>query len=85
MDQAFRDAMTAGYTLTEPSLVIGSAMRDGELFNDTRVAGRALDDEPPRPHRGRHGDRQDQDPAAARGPALDGRRARSSSPTSRAT
>ncbi len=38
MDQAFRDAMTAGYTLAEPSLVIGSAMRDGELFNDTRVA-----------------------------------------------
>jgi len=38
MDQAFRDAMTAGYTLTEPSLVIGSAMHDGELFNDTRVA-----------------------------------------------
>ena len=37
MDQAFRDAMTSGYTLTEPSLVIGSAMRDGELFNDTRV------------------------------------------------
>jgi uncharacterized protein len=37
MDQAFRDAMTAGYTLTEPSLVIGSAMHDGELFNDTRV------------------------------------------------
>jgi len=38
MDQAFRDAMTAGYALAEPSLVIGSAMRDGELFNDTRVA-----------------------------------------------
>ncbi len=37
MDQAFRDAMTTGYTLTEPSLVIGSAMHDGELFNDTRV------------------------------------------------
>jgi DNA helicase HerA-like ATPase len=37
MDQAFRDAMTSGYTLSEPSLVIGSAMRDGELFNDTRV------------------------------------------------
>ena len=37
MDQAFRDAMTAGYTLTEPSLILGSAMRDGELFNDTRV------------------------------------------------
>jgi DNA double-strand break repair helicase HerA and related ATPase len=37
MDQAFRDAMTSGYTLTEPSLIIGSAMHDGELFNDTRV------------------------------------------------
>ena len=37
MDQAFRDAMTAGYTLAEPSIVIGSAMHDGELFNDTRV------------------------------------------------
>jgi uncharacterized protein len=37
MDQAFRDAMTSGYTFTEPTLVIGSAMRDGELFNDTRV------------------------------------------------
>ena len=37
MDQAFRDAMTAGYTLAEPGLVIGSCMHDGELFNDTRV------------------------------------------------
>ena len=37
MDQAFRDAMTAGYTFTEPSLILGSAMQDGELFNDTRV------------------------------------------------
>ena len=37
MDQAFRDAMTTGYTLAEPSLIIGSAMHDGELFNDTRV------------------------------------------------
>jgi septum formation inhibitor MinC len=37
MDQAFRDAVTAGYTLDEPSLVIGSAMHDGEIFNDTRV------------------------------------------------
>jgi len=37
MDQAFRDAITAGYTLDEPSLVIGSAMHEGELFNDTRV------------------------------------------------
>ena len=38
MDQAFRDAITAGYTVGEPSLIIGSAMHDGELFNDTRVA-----------------------------------------------
>jgi hypothetical protein len=37
MDQAFRDAVTVGYTLDEPSLVIGSAMHDGEIFNDTRV------------------------------------------------
>jgi uncharacterized protein len=37
MDQAFKDAITNGYALTEPGLVIGSAMRDGELFNDSRV------------------------------------------------
>ena len=37
MDQAFRDTMTAGYTFKEPTLVIGSAMHEGELFNDTRV------------------------------------------------
>ncbi len=37
MDQAFRDAITAGYTFDEPTLIIGSAMREGELFNDTRV------------------------------------------------
>jgi len=37
MDQAFRDAITTAYTLDEPALVLGSAMRDGELFNDTRV------------------------------------------------
>jgi uncharacterized protein len=37
MDQAFRDAIAAGYTFNEPTIVIGSAMRDGELFNDTRV------------------------------------------------
>jgi Predicted ATPase len=37
MDQAFREAMTAGYALSEPGLVIGSPMRDGEVFNDARV------------------------------------------------
>ncbi len=37
MDQAFREAMIAGYTLDEPTLIIGSAMHEGELFNDTRV------------------------------------------------
>ncbi len=37
MDQAFRDAMTAGYTLTEPGVVLGSALREGELFNDVHV------------------------------------------------
>ncbi len=37
MDQAFRETMTAGYAFNEPTLIIGSAMHDGELFNDTRV------------------------------------------------
>ena len=37
MDQAFRDEMTKGYALTEPGLVIGSPMVDGELFNDARI------------------------------------------------
>jgi uncharacterized protein len=37
MDQSFRDAMTAGYALSEPGVVIGSPMRDGELINDARV------------------------------------------------
>ncbi len=37
MDKAFHDAMTAGYTLTEPGLVLGSPMLDGELANDARV------------------------------------------------
>jgi DNA helicase HerA-like ATPase len=37
MDKSFRDEMTAGYALTEPALVIGSPMLDGELFNDARV------------------------------------------------
>jgi DNA double-strand break repair helicase HerA and related ATPase len=37
MDQAFRDAITAGYSFDEPTVVIGSAMQGDELFNDTRV------------------------------------------------
>jgi DNA helicase HerA-like ATPase len=37
MDQAFRDAISAGYTFDEPTLIIGSAMHGGELFNDVRV------------------------------------------------
>ena len=37
MDQAFRDAMTAGYALSEPGLVLGSPMHDGEVFNEARV------------------------------------------------
>jgi uncharacterized protein len=37
MDQAFRDAIAAGYTFDEPTLIIGSATHDGELFNDVRV------------------------------------------------
>src|SRR5262245_32144245 len=37
MDQAFRDEMAQGYALTEPGIVIGSAMLNGELDNDHRV------------------------------------------------
>ena len=85
MDQAFRDAMTTGYTLAEPGLVLGSPMHDGELFNDARVqvalsmlnrhgliAGR--DRAPARPRRSSCW------PASCRRPAC-----RSSWPTSRAT
>ncbi|HEY7702535.1 MAG TPA: helicase HerA-like domain-containing protein [Candidatus Limnocylindrales bacterium] len=37
MDQAFRDAISAGYGFDEPTLIIGSAMLEGELFNDVRI------------------------------------------------
>jgi DNA helicase HerA-like ATPase len=37
MDQAFRDAISAGYAFDEPTIVLGSAIHDGELFNDTRI------------------------------------------------
>jgi len=37
MDKAFHDAMATGYGLTEPGLVIGSPMHQGELANDARV------------------------------------------------
>ena len=37
MDKAFHDEIAAGYALSEPAVVIGSAMLDGELVNDVRV------------------------------------------------
>ncbi|MBI3747472.1 MAG: DUF853 family protein [Chloroflexi bacterium] len=37
MNQAFRDAMIAGYALSEPGVVIGSPMLDGAPLNDARV------------------------------------------------
>ena len=37
MDQAFRNEMTTGYALTEPSVVIGSPMLEGEVLNEARV------------------------------------------------
>jgi DNA helicase HerA-like ATPase len=37
MDKAFHDAMAAGYALTEPAVILGSPMKDGELANDARV------------------------------------------------
>ena len=35
MDQTFRDAMTAGYALDEPSSILGSPMHDGERRSTT--------------------------------------------------
>jgi DNA helicase HerA-like ATPase len=37
MDKAFLDAMTAGYTLSEPSIELGGAMHEGELAFEPRV------------------------------------------------
>jgi DNA helicase HerA-like ATPase len=37
MDQAFRDAMTEGYALTDPALVIGSPMLGDEVLPEVRV------------------------------------------------
>jgi DNA helicase HerA-like ATPase len=37
MDDAFRSEMTQGYALSEPSLVLGSPMKGGELLPEIRV------------------------------------------------
>ena len=76
MDQAFRDAMAAGYALTEPGL--DHRQPDARRRARQRRAGpgRAVDAQPSRPDRRRDRHRQDQDPAAARRPAVEGRRAR---------
>ena len=37
MNDAFVEAMRQGYTLDEPSIVIGSPMHETEVSNDTRV------------------------------------------------
>ena len=75
MDKAFHDAMAAGYALTEPGLVIGSPMLDGELANDARVQVALSHAQPPRPDRRRDRDGQDQDPPAPGRPAVEGGRA----------
>ena len=38
MDQAFREAISAGYAFDEPSIVLGSALHGDELLNEPRVA-----------------------------------------------
>ena len=38
MDKAFQDAIAAAYQVTEPVVLLGSAMHDGDLVNDPRVA-----------------------------------------------
>jgi len=35
--QAFRDAISTGYALSEPAAILGSAMDSGEPFNESRV------------------------------------------------
>src|SRR5687767_13888626 len=37
MKDAFAKAITEGYTFDQPTLTLGSAMLDGELFNATHV------------------------------------------------
>ena len=74
MDQAFRDAISAGYAFDEPSLIVGSAMHEGELFNDVRVCIADVDPQPPRAGGRGDRDRQDQDAPAAGGAAVKGGR-----------
>ena len=73
MDQSFRDEMTAGYALTEPAVVIGSPMLEGEVDNDARVQVALSMLNRHGLIAGRHRHRQDEDAAAARGPAVEGR------------
>ena len=75
MDQAFRDAMAAGYALTEPPIILGSPMHAGEVASRRPGADRAVDAQPARADRRRDGHRQDEDPPAHGRPAVEGRRA----------
>ena len=38
MNEAFRNELAAGYNFGEPAVVLGSALHDGELINEPRVA-----------------------------------------------
>ena len=75
MDKAFHDAMAAGYALTEPGLVIGSPMLDGELANDARVQVALSMLNRHGLIAGATGHGQDQDPPAPGRPAVEGGRA----------
>ena len=72
VDDAFRTEMTQGYALTQPGVPLGSPMLAGELLPEVRVQVADGHAQSPRPHRGRHGHRQDQDPPAAGGRAVGG-------------
>jgi DNA helicase HerA-like ATPase len=37
VDQAFRDAMAAGYASTEPTIILGSPLHDGAVATDVRI------------------------------------------------
>ena len=74
MDQAFRDAMAAGYALDRAGGRDRQPDARGRALQRRPRRGRAVDAQPPRPHRRRHRHRQDEDAPAPGRPALEGRR-----------
>ena len=85
MDQAFRDAMTAGYAVTEPTLVLGSPMLAGEVLPDVRIQVALAMLNRHGLVAGATGTGKTKTLQLMAGPAVAGRACPASSPTSRAT